>query len=312
MINKLFQSLSSNITSSTASSRVFPSFSQFIIEIYSKISEAILQMRFDRNNPKQFLCKTDVTSQLFQISLKKIYKTQDSILQNLKLNSKHQIFIEIFMQSKTNSNKYLIERWSLFNEGLTPNHESFILASEQLIWKSSIFMRSLLCMICTTPLWSLYSTKNSQNTDLLKKMFLDYSIFFEVKKKNSFGNLSQKPLEKEISFDSGEFRLKLKLEFLKDFSSLIESNRPKQINLEEKGMNRGRFLSEGFPYNLENNAKSDNSTNDSGVNNSGIMRWDSDNVCNKQSMYDEPRPKNYQENKNRYLLKKNFLSENVL
>ena len=300
MLNKLFQSLSPNTPSHTTNSKPFSSFSQFLIEIYSKISEAILQLRFDRNNPKQFLSKTDQNAQFFRLSLKKIYKTYDLIFEHFQQNSKQQIFIEIFVQNKNNSNKFLVERWTLINEGLTPTQEEFFIKSEHMVGKASIFMRSLLSFLVTTPLWKLYSVKNAQNAELIKKTFLDYSIFFEMKKTCSFESYSQKVQEKEISFDSEEFRIKLKLEFIKDFSFITESTKPKPNLVQDKNSKRGRFLSEGFPYNLENNAKSDNSTNDSGVNNSGIMKWDSDNMCNKQSAFDDQRPKKCQENKNRY------------
>ena len=291
MINRLFESLSTTTFTTSVSKRIFDSFSQFIIEIYSKISESILQMRFDKNNAKQFLTKNDAGCKFFQLSLKKVYKTHDLILEKLNLSAKHEIFIEIFFQSKNDSNRFLIERWTLSKSTINPQNDSFDF-SEKNIGKVSIFMRSLLCLLCTTPLWKLNLMKNSQSLELLKKTFLDYSFFFEIKNKSHFECPPQKILSKEINLEiSQKFSLKLKLEYLKDFSNLMENVlKPKQIlRTEEKGFKRQRFLSEGFPYNLENNVKSDNSTNDSLINNSGIFRCDSDNFCKQNSFDEKPR-----------------------
>lgn len=255
-------------------------------------------MHFDRNNTKQFSCKTDPSSQMFQLSLKKIYKTQELLRENSPANLKSPVFIEIFIQFKTSSKKYLLERWTVFSEGPPPSQEEFSSAYERILGKASIFIRSLLCLICTTPFWRLYSTKTAQNSELTKKTFLDYTLFFETKKKSAFEGSPQKVQEREISFEFGQFRVNLVLEYIRDLTWLIDLAKPSgQIRLDEKTTKRGRFLSEGFKYTLENNTKSDNSTNDSGVNNSGIMRWDSDNMSNKQSVFDDHKTKKKHENK---------------
>lgn len=305
MINRLFESISTANLTSSLSNKMFCSFSLFLTEIFSKISEVVLQMRFDRNNLKQFLTKNGPTCHFFQLSLKKIYKTKELILSEMDHNSKNCVFIEFFLQNKTNSNRHLIERWTLWTDVSTEHKDSFFM-SEKIIGKVSIFVRSLLCMLCTTPIWKLYLTKTSQSQNFIKKTILDYNIFFEAKNKSGFDQISQKIIKKNINLEiSPEFSINLNLEYLQDFNTMMEAQNSK-MGIEEKGFKRLRFLSEGFPYNLESNMKSDISTNDSNANNtSGILRCDSDNFCNNEKEKQEKH-----QNKAKYFIYLNILKQN--
>lgn len=288
MINKLFESLSSSNNTSSIPKKTFSSFSQFMVEIHSKISESILQMRFDRNNSKQFQNKTEANCKYFQLSLKKLYKTHEIMLQKFNNSSKNEYFIEIFFQDKKNGNRHLMERWTIKSE-IESRNKSSSLISEKTIGKISILIRSILCLLCNTPLWKSFTTKNPALNDIMKRAFLDYSLFFNVEKKTDFESSFSNPAKKTINLDaSGELSINLELEYMEDFSFLFPANEMKILaNKEGKFNKRPRFLSEGLGNNFENNMKSDNSTNDSGANYSGLCRCDSENFLSGSKILDE-------------------------
>lgn len=248
---------------------------KFLLHSFSaKFTELILQFRYDSKNTRIF---QNVSQNLnycnFQLFLKEIYKTSEQI-RLIESKDKWILVLEFYFQRKSDCERFLIEKW-VFDIGI---NEQDHISKEKLIGKLTIFLRSLLIILCNTPLFTNYAKNN--NCELRKKFLIDHKLTILEEEKFEMKENKEKFRLIESYLELGNFSfIKMRLHFIMDFNEIIE----KKIILTEQTKKRDRFFSEGVVRSFENNIKSDISTNDSGLNTSLLMRCDSDNYLKKKS-----------------------------
>lgn len=240
----------------------------FLKDFAAKISEAILQFRYDCKNLKMFQNNNNAKAQSpsanlnfdsthensrnlssFQLFLKEIYKTRENLFLN-NMERKFYIIIDFFLHRKSDNQRFMVEHWVFeldFLEGEEKEEMNLIFG------RLAIFLRSLLIVLINTPMFFIYANNSS---GLKNKLFMDHKLSLKLENEG-INSKEFKLIEKEIKI-SEMIKIKLQTFFISELEKFVAFELLPAKNF--KG--RSRFFSEGV-QNLKNGAekkKSDFST----------------------------------------------------
>lgn len=237
----------------------------FLKDFAAKISEAILQFRYDCKNLKMFQnnsnSKAETSANLdsksenlkglssFQLFLKEIYKTRENQFL-IKMERKFYIIIDFFLHRKSDNQRFMVEHWVFeldFLEGEEKKETNLIFG------RLAIFLRSLLIILINTPMFFIYANNSS---GLKNKLFMDHKLSLKLENEG-INSQEFKLIEKEIKI-SEMIKIKLQTYFISELEKFVALDLLPAKNF--KG--RSRFFSEGVQNvrNVGEKKKSDFST----------------------------------------------------
>ena len=161
-----------------------------LIDFFTKTTEVILLSRFTESSLNCMnLSKINLKAEnKFQLKLESKYNNLSENIPIQWTSSNHKLLvIEFLLNSKLTTDKFLIEQWIFeLNDDTTTNRKPS--ENSQILYKKlSIFIRSIIILASTLPLYRNYINEKQPNK--LKDLFtLDYNIHFSFNSLTNWHN----------------------------------------------------------------------------------------------------------------------------
>lgn len=215
----------------------------YLTEFFNTLTELILELRYDVKDIARKV-PSNLKSTHFNIFMKNQYKIDLSPLQMQSKSSTKSLSINFFLQKKEDDLFLQVESWNFYiiSEKKEKNAEISNLSRA----KICLFLRSVLCLLTSLPLWRKFICLPDSNPNK-KQFFIDHELLINAKEKEFTAAEKRNLKENFIEIETENFFLIFKVVHLVDFTFLPNEIKPKPklININVNKIKRERFLSEG-------------------------------------------------------------------
>lgn len=212
-------------------------------ELFNTLCELILELRYDVKDIGRKV-PSNLKTTHFNIFMKNQYKIDPSALQMQSKSSTKSLSINFFLQKKEDDLFLQVESWNFYiiSEKKEKNAEISNLSRAKLC----LFLRSVMCLLTSLPLWRKFICLPDGNP-IKKQFFIDHELLINAKEKEFTVTEKKNLRENFIEIETENFFLIFKVVHLVDFTFLPNEIKPKPklININMNKIKRERFLSEG-------------------------------------------------------------------
>ena len=215
----------------------------YITELFNTLCELILDLRYDVKDIGRKV-PSNLKTTHFNIFMKNQYKIDPSALQMQSKSSTKSLSINFFLQKKEDDLFLQVESWNFYiiSEKKEKNAEISNLSRA----KICLFLRSVMCLLTSLPLWRKFICLPDSNP-IKKQFFIDHELLINAKEKEFNATEKKNLRENFIEIETENFFLIFKVVHLVDFTFLPNEikQKPKLVNINMNKIKRERFLSEG-------------------------------------------------------------------